>query len=137
MHGTLYESKCTECGHIRNLTCRDKNITEDSICYHCGITGAMGTLRHNVVWFGENIHHAEEISKALCEADIFVSVGTSGEVQPAASYVRYAKNFGAETISIDINDYHHPNFDIHLVGPATVVVPKLVEKFIAEYLASE
>jgi NAD-dependent deacetylase len=84
------------------------------------------------VWFGEMPYHMERIATALARADLFAAIGTSGQVYPAAGFVREACQHGAETIQINACgtsislDFHH-----HLTGPSTIEVPRWVESLLA------
>jgi NAD-dependent deacetylase len=85
-----------------------------------------------VVWFGEMRYHMERIGAALAEANLFISIGTSGNVYPAAGFVAEARSAGARTVELNLepsegaslfHEAHH--------GPATKVVPGYVEQLLA------
>lgn len=85
MHGELARAWCTSCD-TRTTWHADLSVT--SVCPHCK---AKGQLRPDVVWFGELPYHMETIAETLSECDLFVSIGTSGNVYPAAGFVRLAR----------------------------------------------
>lgn len=91
------------------------------------------SLRPDVVWFGEMPYQMERIHAALRDADLFVSIGTSGAVYPAAGFVRSARDLGARTLELNLE----PSQGSHLFhecrhGPASEVVPA----WVAEMLGS-
>ena len=96
MHGALLKMFCTHCGH--KATIRDNLSTEIS-CQHCNRNGGM---RPDIVWFGEMPYHMEEINAALSQCNLFVSVGTSGNVYPAAGFVQHARMAGAECVELNL-----------------------------------
>jgi NAD-dependent deacetylase len=85
-----------------------------------------------VVWFGETPYHLPEIHAAVATCDLFVSVGTSGTVQPAAGLVRRAKAAGARTIELNLEPSQRAHlFDETRHGPATEIVPRWVEEMLS------
>lgn len=91
----------------------------------------MGALRPHIVWFGEIPLFMQEIEKALLKADLFISIGTSGVVYPAAGFASVAASHGCRTIEMNPDTTEiSGNFDEHLRGPATVKVPFLVEEIL-------
>lgn len=120
MHGRHDLAWCTTCD--ARWDAPDEMSSADA-CPSCGQT----TTRPDIVWFGEIPHHLDEISRHLTSADLFAAIGTSGQVYPAAGFVSEARRHGARTIEInllasDISD----QFDDHMLGPATKVVPRWV-----------
>ena len=89
-------------------------------------------LRPDVVWFGEMPYEQDRIEQAVVACDVFVSIGTSGEVYPAAGYVALAAAFGARTVELNLepSDPSVP-FDEVRTGPASVQVPAWVDEVIA------
>ena len=81
MHGRDGEIRCMRCGTV---TESDIDLSPDSVCPHCK---TVGELRPNIVWFGEMPMHMDEIEAALERCGLFLSIGTSGEVYPAAGFV--------------------------------------------------
>jgi NAD-dependent deacetylase len=93
----------------------------------CPACGARAT-RPDIVWFGEMPYHMDRILTAVEEADLFVAIGTSGEVYPAAGFVDIAASAGAETLEINLEPTPVPGrFDRVIAGPATQAVPSWVE----------
>ena len=80
------------------------------------------------MWFGEMPYEMPRIESALVRADLFVSIGTSGAVYPAAGFVQIARAFGARTLELNLerSDGTHL-FDEARHGPAGVLVPAWVE----------
>lgn len=121
LHGSLWKLICQECGR----TGEDRSAPlEDPHCPDCG-----AWWRPAIVWFGDAIDasvfsHAEE---ALLAADLFVSIGTSGVVYPAAGLPQVAKAGGATMVEVNPEATElSPLYDVHLRGPATEMLPKLV-----------
>jgi len=96
MHGSLVESLCTACSDVREWR---KDMTPESTCPQCR---TVGSIRPNVVWFGEMPYHMERIEHVLPDASLFVSIGTSGAVYPAAGYVAACKQFGIPTLELNL-----------------------------------
>ena len=86
-------------------------------------------MRPDIVWFGEIPYHMDEIGDLLDHVDLFVSIGTSGHVYPAAGFVSAARFAGAETIEINnAETMVSSSFSRHLTGPATIEVVHWVEE---------
>ena len=93
----------------------------------CPSCGAPRT-RPDIVWFGEIPYRMEEIAEALWQADLFVSIGTSGEVYPAAGFVQEARAAGAEMLEINLEPARAPDlFDRVITGSASQSVPVWVD----------
>lgn len=126
MHGELTLSHCLLCGNIAR---QSDDITEDSQCPSCNAEG----LRPHIVWFGEMPLYMEEIYNALEQCDLFISIGTSGHVYPAAGFVDVARQCGATTIEINPEPSQVNNlFDQHIQGKAGTCVPQLCHKILLE-----
>ncbi len=125
MHGELTKIFCTKCGTRGDA---QGDLTTFDYCSHCGATG---TLRPDVVWFGEMPYHMEQIGDALLGCDLFVAIGTSGNVYPAAGFVEDAHAAGAHTmeLNLEVTDYHSL-FDEVRRGRATEIVPNLVAELL-------
>lgn len=89
-------------------------------------------MRPDVVWFGEIPYHMDEINRLLSEADLFVSIGTSGNVYPAAGFVQEACAAGAHTVELNLEPSEACSLFAQAIhGPATAVVPPFVERLLA------
>jgi NAD-dependent deacetylase len=127
MHGELTRVFCTKCGTHRE---EHGDLTTFDYCSQCGATG---TLRPDIVWFGEMPYHMDQIQEALHRCDLFVAIGTSGSVYPAAGFVEEARAIGAHTVELNLEPTEHDNaFDDVRRGRATEVVPA----FVAELLGA-
>lgn len=127
MHGELNKVRCEFCGVI--VPCGG-DISSTTDCPSCN---QSGHLRPHIVWFGETPFALDKIERALERADLFVAVGTSGLVYPAAGFVRQACSTGAQTIEINATTTEAtPEFDRHLKGPATLRVPELVSEILGK-----
>lgn len=118
MHGELLSALCTSC---KTNTSWSEDTTSSTPCPNCGDTGNM---RPDIVWFGEMPLYMDEIEDALAQAELFVSIGTSGVVYPAAGFVQMAKFSGAKTIELNLENTLNSHFDESYSGPATELVPR-------------
>lgn len=119
MHGELLKVRCSATGRL--YPCHE-DLHSDRPCPCCQ---RPGLLRPHVVWFGEMPLHMDEIHKALSQCDLFVSIGTSGNVYPAAGFFQLAKQAGAHTVELNLEPSSHGSrFDEVHYGPATEVVPQ-------------
>lgn len=130
MHGELLKARCegapNACGRIVDWR---QDLSIRSQCPACGL---VGSVRPHVVWFHEMPLHLDEIDTALSEADLFVSIGTSGTVWPAAGFVMQAKARGVHTLELNLEPSDGGAvFDDGVYGPATQVVPQWVEALCA------
>lgn len=122
MHGEMAKVRCTGC-NVRTLW--NSDLDGESVCPACANTGK---LRPDVVWFGEMPYFMERIIALLGACDLFISIGTSGNVYPAAGFVAQARSNGARTIELNLEPSNGANlFDEGIYGPATEVVPAFVE----------
>jgi NAD-dependent deacetylase len=120
MHGELMKARCRHCGAVQAWT---DDLSTDTPCPACARTGGM---RPHVVWFGEMPLHMEEIGAALDACDLFVAIGTSGQVYPAADFVAQAAG-RARTVELNLEPTEGTRlFDEAIHGPATEVVPHFV-----------
>lgn len=125
MHGQHDQVLCNACGD--RFPWAD-DLGRDVPCPACGRTG---TLRPDVVWFGETPYQMERIRTALAEADLFVSIGTSGSVYPAAGFVQLAGRAGARTVELNLEPSAGLSFfDEAHHGVATEVVPQWVGRML-------
>jgi NAD-dependent deacetylase len=124
MHGELLSALCRACeGRVR----WSGDLVEFPGCPSCGVSA----LRPDVVWFGEVPYGMEAIQDALEAADLFVSVGTSGAVYPAAGFVQHALAHGARTLELNLQPSEvSPLFHETRQGPAGELVPAWVEELL-------
>ncbi|MEM6905633.1 MAG: NAD-dependent deacylase [Pseudomonadota bacterium] len=126
MHGELMRALCGACGHRWGWT---GAMSRADTCPACG---EPGQVRPDVVWFGEVPYHMDEIARHLASATLFVAIGTSGAVYPAAGFVAEAARLGAETLEINLEPSDvATQFDRAILGPATETVPAWVESILA------
>ena len=121
MHGELAKTRCNDCGEIiEGLS----DLRTDMTCPQCSETGA---LRPHVVWFGEMPLEMDRITFALGACGLFISIGTSGNVYPAAGFVQEARSSGALTMELNLEEslgasaFHDGRY-----GPATEIVTGFV-----------
>ncbi len=101
----------------------------------CPACDSAGTLRPDVVWFGEMPYHMDRIYAALARADLFVSIGTSGAVYPAAGLVHRARMDGIKTLELNLEPSKASHvFDEASHGAATIIVPDWVEQILGNEL---
>ncbi len=121
MHGELKSALCAACGAAAPWT---DALPPASTCAKCN----EPRLRPDIVFFGEMPYQMDRIYDALENADLFVSIGTSGAVYPAAGFVQTARAFGARTIELNLEpSAGSALFDETRLGPATRLVPELVD----------
>lgn len=124
MHGELLKARCLMCAAVCDWR---EPLSLETACPGCGREGGM---RVHVVWFGEMPFQMEEIFQALSACDLFVSIGTSGNVYPAAGFVQEVKLAGSG-MAVELNLEHSAGaslFDIGRYGEATRIVPEFVEE---------
>jgi NAD-dependent deacetylase len=117
MHGELLKMRCINSGLVFDV---DGDINFDTDCRCCR---SAGNLRPHIVWFGEMPFHMNKINMALEACDLFVAIGTSGNVYPASGFYQTAKIRRARTVELNL-DETGSEFDTHVYGPATMVVPE-------------
>ena len=125
MHGELNSAWCLGC----DIRVRwEADLGDHPACPRCG---AAGGLRPDIVWFGEMPYGMEAIDRALMDADLFVSIGTSGAVYPAAGFVQTARYCGAHTLEMNL-DPSLGSFHFHesRIGKAGELVPAWVEEML-------
>jgi NAD-dependent deacetylase len=126
MHGELKSAWCLACGE---RTRWEEDLGHGPACPTCGISGK---LRPDIVWFGEMPYDMERIEAALMEADLFVSIGTSGAVYPAAGFVQTARYRGARTLEINLApSLGSVYFEESRTGRASELVPQWVEQMLS------
>lgn len=125
MHGELARVMCAACGEKGVW---DEDLFTDTECWRCG---APGALRPDVVWFGEMPYGMDDIYGRLESCDLFVSVGTSGEVYPAAGFVHEARMAGAHTVELNLEPSSNARtFREGRYGPASQIVDEWVNQLI-------
>ncbi|WP_043606257.1 NAD-dependent deacylase [Novosphingobium sp. Rr 2-17] len=126
MHGEHLNVWCTACDARSRWT---GPLIHRPGCPECG----EAALRPDIVWFGEMPYRMDEIFAALEEADLFVSIGTSGAVYPAAGFVRNARELGAQTLELNLEPSQGSGwFDEARHGPASELVPAWVDEVLAQ-----
>lgn len=121
LHGSLWRTRCLRCGQVTEN--RSLDLPPLPQCHHC-----RSLLRPDVVWFGEAVNpiHLKKSLEACQGGEVFMVIGTSGIVQPAASFTSVAKEHGAFTIEINTVDSEIADRDLLLIGRALEVVPLLI-----------
>lgn len=126
MHGEMFKARCELCGgvHVWN-----EDLALESECPACQSSGGM---RPHVVWFGEMPFDMDRISEALGRCRLFISVGTSGNVYPAAGFVQEAIfRARAHTVELNLEPSDGANlFHEAMHGPATRIVPAYVDRLL-------
>ena len=121
MHGELRSALCTRCGRRSRWL---DDLGDHPACPTCGAPA----LRPDVVWFGEIPYRMDEIEDLLARADLFVAIGTSAVVYPAAGFVRLARMWGARTLELNLQPSAATRvFDEARHGPAGTLVPGWVD----------
>ncbi|MEO1729442.1 MAG: NAD-dependent deacylase [Pseudomonadota bacterium] len=122
MHGELKSVLCSSCGTRSRW---EGTLSERPPCPVC----QAPTLRPDVVWFGEMPYQMRRIEEALATCDLFVSIGTSGAVYPAAGFVAQAKAMGARTLELNLEPSEGTGiFHEARHGPASQLVPQWVDE---------
>jgi NAD-dependent deacetylase len=125
LHGELLKARCEGC---RAVLPWEQDLTRRDVCPQCG---EAGHLRPHIVWFEEMPLYMPEIEHALAGCKLFVSIGTSGAVYPAAGFVTLARQAGASTLELNLerslgaNSFHAGHY-----GKASEVVPAWVEEYL-------
>jgi NAD-dependent deacetylase len=127
MHGELLKGWCLRCNERFSWTGAMGGGAE------CPSCGTAGMVRPDIVWFGEMPYEMERIDEALRSCDLFISIGTSGAVYPAAGFVQTARYCGAQTLEMNLE----PSlgsflFDESRTGPAGELVPAWVDEMLAQ-----
>ena len=126
MHGTHLNAWCTACDARSRWT---GPMIDRPPCPACGTPA----LRPDVVWFGEMPYQMDRIYRALANCDLFVSIGTSGAVYPAAGFVQEAKRHGAQTLELNLEPSEGSHwFDVSRHSKAGELVPEWVEEMLSE-----
>ena len=124
MHGELKSALCAACGARQAW---EGGLPPQSVCPACG----AAALRPDIVFFGEMPYRMDAIERALADADLFVSIGTSGAVYPAAGFVQTARYHDAKTLELNLERSEGSAwFAESRLGPAGVLVPAWVEQML-------
>ena len=122
LHGELLSALCAACGRRARYT---TDLPPASVCPGCGAPA----LRPDIVFFGELPYAMDRVQAALARCDLFVSIGTSGAVYPAAGFVQLAAAAGARTLELNLERSAGSGwFEESRLGPATALVPAWVEE---------
>jgi len=123
MHGELTKGWCLACDERFGWS---GPMGESAVCPSCE---AIGQVRPDIVWFGEMPYEIERIDEALQRCDLFVSIGTSGAVYPAAGFIQTARYCGAKTLEINLEpSLASYMFDESRTGKASELVPIWVKE---------
>lgn len=126
MHGEHAKALCARCGNRHEWR---EDLSWTTPCPSCGKSGSM---RPDVVWFGEMPYHMDRIYVALGKADLFISIGTSGNVYPAAGFVEEARLAGAHTVELNLEPSEGIGLFAEAIhGKATKVVPAYVDQLLS------
>jgi NAD-dependent deacetylase len=127
MHGELVRGWCLACNQRFAWS---GPIGESASCPSCD---GIGEVRPDIVWFGEMPYHMDRIEDALRNCDLFVSIGTSGAVYPAAGFVQTARYCGARTLEINLEpSLGSYMFDESRTGRAGDLVPRWVREVLTQ-----
>ncbi len=127
IHGQLNRALCLKCSSSIET---EEEVTGDTVCPTCG---AAGTMRPDIIFFGEMPYYLDLAERLLRNAGLFISVGTSGVVYPAAGFVRTAKTAGAETYEFNLETTSNNFlFDHHVYGKAGTTFPAFVQKLLTQ-----
>lgn len=127
MHGELLKIRCNVSGKVYN---HHAQLETHDVCNCCG---RQGNLRPHIVWFGEMPFFMDSIEQLLADCDLFVAIGTSGNVYPAAGFQQLAQSYGAHTVELNLEPSRGASrFDEHHYGPASELVPNFFNKIITE-----
>ena len=127
MHGDMFKMRCDRCSDVHDC---EIDTSLETVCPACGEPGGV---RPHVVWFGEMPFQMDEIQGALSGCRLFISIGTSGVVYPAAGFVQEAIfRARAHTVELNLEPSEGATlFAEQHYGPATEVVPAFVDKLLA------
>ena len=126
MHGELQSAWCKSCDSREGWTESLDLLTE---CPRCQ---KIGVMRPDIVWFGEMPYRMDEIDQAIKKCKTFVSIGTSGNVYPAAGFVRDARISGAHTVELNLDESQQSRaFVDPRLGKASELVPSWVTEVLS------
>ncbi|MGL4668286.1 MAG: Sir2 family NAD-dependent protein deacetylase, partial [Saezia sp.] len=127
MHGELLKVRCVSSGQVYDW---HQDVNDDDLCTCCS---PARELRPHIVWFGEMPLQMDDIYAALEKASHFISIGTSGNVYPAAGFVQLANQVGAHTVELNLEPSMGGTlFKEKIYGSATQVVPAYIEQLLKQ-----
>lgn len=129
MHGELLKMRCLNSRLVFDIA---EDFDFDT---HCRCCRSPGNLRPHIVWFGEMPFHMNQINQALEACDLFIAIGTSGNVYPASGFYQTAKIRKAHTVELNL-EVTGSSFDQHEYGSATEIVPRFLEQLSNQIHAS-
>lgn len=126
IHGELLKMRCSTTQKVYEI---QSDLSGDTLCECCR---SKNTLRPHIVWFNEMPFYMDEIQDALEQCDLFLAIGTSGHVYPAAGFVDLAASQGAETLEINLEPSNvHNQFNLSRQGLASQAVPDIVDTLLS------
>lgn len=127
MHGELQKLRCEKCSEVI-VAMEDYHLLEDYVaCTFCGAE----RMRPHIVWFHEMPLKMQEIDLAVADCDVFIAIGTSGHVYPAAGLLGIAQSCGAHCIGVNLDPPENVElFDEFHQGKAGEILPDLIAKWI-------
>ena len=126
MHGELLRALCARC---KARYAWSEDMSAEHVCPRCGKAGGV---RPDIVWFGEMPYQMDRIGALVEQADLFISIGTSGVVYPAAALVAQARHAGAHTVELNLEPSEGVSlFHEAIHGKASEVVPVFVGRLLA------
>lgn len=123
MHGELLKMRCQISERVYDIR---EDLTQDTLCECCSLPG---NLRPHIVWFGEVPFHMPQITRALENCQLFIAIGTSGNVYPASGFYQTARISRARTVEINLEETGS-SFDEHVYGRASVAVPEYLDQLL-------
>jgi len=123
MHGQLLKMRCQISERVYDIR---EDLTPDTLCKCCSLPG---NLRPDIVWFGEVPYQMPQITRALENCQLFVAIGTSGNVYPASGFYQTARIRRARTVEINLEETGS-SFDEHIYGRASVAVPDYLDQLL-------
>jgi len=132
MHGEILKMRCSDSGQVYPI---DRDLSVEDRCECCN---EPARLRPHVVWFGEMPMEMDRIYNALENCDLFISIGTSGNVYPAAGFVQIARESGARTVEINLEPSAVESaFHEHIYGLASEQVPAFADDLLGNVLQKQ
>jgi NAD-dependent deacetylase len=127
MHGELLKARCPQTYQTVNWV---DDLSELNMCHCCQLPSS---LRPHIVWFGEMPLELDRIYAALTTADMFIAIGTSGNVYPAAGFVQEALSYGAKTVELNLEAANNGSqFELKRYGRASELVPQFVREILSD-----